>query len=164
MFLTATPLLPVLNVTITKIVDGDTIYGVIPGNPQEIKIRLACGDAPELNQPGGKPSRDSLLAVLPPGTVVEVRPVAPNDRYNRTPAFVFFDGENINLKQIRDGHAWFYPEYSRTCPEYAPVMKAAEAEAKLNKFGLWDGQLVPCRPAEWRANKCVDRPDCKPVQ
>ena len=163
MLLAATPPLPVLNVTVTKIVDGDTLNGVIPGNPQEIKIRLACIDAPELNQPGGKPSRLSLLALLPPGTVVEIRPVAPNDRYNRTPAFVLSDGKNINLNQIVGGHAWFYPEYRRTCPEYVTAMQVAEAEARFNKLGIWN-QLAPCRPADWRANKCVDRPDCKPVE
>jgi endonuclease YncB( thermonuclease family) len=163
MLLAATPPPPAFTATVTKIVDGDTINVVIPGNSQEIKVRFACGDAPELDQPGGRSSRISLLGLLPPGTVVEIRPVAPNDRYGRTPAFVFTGTENINLQQTLAGQMWFYPEYSRTCPQYTPVLKAAEAEARLNKLGLW-GELNPCRPADWRSNKCVDqRPDCKPI-
>jgi endonuclease YncB( thermonuclease family) len=163
MLLAATPPLPAFTATVTKIVDGDTLNVVIPGNSQEIKVRFACVDAPELDQPGGKPSRTSLSALLPLGTVVEIRPVAPNDQYNRVPAFVFSAGKNVNLQQTLAGQMWFYPEYSRTCPEYAPALKAAEAEARLNKLGLWN-QLDPCRPADWRSNKCVDQiPDCKPI-
>jgi endonuclease YncB( thermonuclease family) len=163
MFLSATPPPPAFSATVTKIVDGDTFYGVTPGNSQEIKVRFACGDAPELSQPGGKSARMSLLGLLPPGTVVEIRPVGPNDRYGRTPAFVFSGTENINLQQTLAGQMWFYSEYSRTCPEYAPVLKAAEVEARFNRLGLWD-QLDPCRPADWRSNKCVERPDCNPVE
>ena len=166
MFLATTPPPPMpatITVTVTKVYDGDTFNGVTPGNPQEIKIRVACVDAPELNQPGGKPSRISLLESLPLGTVVEIRPVAPNDRYNRTPAIIIKEGENINLKQVLGGHAWFYPEYSRTCSEYVPALKAAEYEARFNRLGVW-GQLDPCRPADWRSGKCVDQlPDCKPI-
>lgn len=162
----ATPPLPTFTATVTKIVDGDTFNAVIPGNPQEIKIRLACGDAPELNQPGGKSSRSSLLTAIPVGTVVEIRPVAPNDRYNRTPAFVFRGEENINLTQTLTGQMWFYPEYVRTCPQYAPALIEAETKARLNGLGFWS-ELNPCRPADWRSNKCVkplELPDCKPVE
>lgn len=153
---------PPFDAVVTKIVDGDTINAVIPGNPQEIKIRLACVDSPEPKQPGGKESGAYLSKTVPPGSVIQVIPVAPNDRYDRTLAFVTAASVNINLQQVKAGQAWFDPNYIRTCPQYAKILEEAEAEAKINSAGLWNGN--PCPPWVWRVNKCAVPPDCIPTE
>lgn len=152
---------PAFDAVVVKISDGDTINAVIPGTTQTFRVRLACIDSPESRQIGGKDAKDNLTAILPIGTVVQVLPMAPNDRYNRILAFVFSGKGNINLKQVVAGQAWFYSEYRRTCPEYAPALRAAEIEAKLNRLGLW-GQFNPCAPWDWRSKKCADFPDRQP--
>lgn len=173
MFLAAATPPPAFDAVVVKVSDGDTINVVIPGNPQEFKIRLACIDSPEPRQLGGGESSANLKAILPIGTVVQIWPVAPNDRYNRTIAFVIA-GErnsnleqerNINLAQVMAGQAWFDPQYARTCPQYAPLLIEAQNEAELNEMGLWRSKNPKaCAPWDFRSNKCVEIPDCKPVE
>lgn len=163
---------PPFEAKVFKINDGDTldvIEVIIPGSnpengtPVKVRIRLACIDGPEKNQPGGGDSVAGMQALLPPGTVVKVVPVAPKDRYGRIVGFVFSGRTNVNLEQVITGRAWVYTEYIRTCPQYAQELKKAEAEAKLNRIGLWI-EPEPCTPWDWRGNKCVALPDCKPLE
>jgi endonuclease YncB( thermonuclease family) len=168
MILAATPPPPPFEASVLKVSDGDTIVVMVPGNPKKMTIRLACIDGPESDQPGGGSSIANMRSLLPPGTVVEIEPVTPNDRYGRTVAFVKKNDSkgvlNINLAQVSAGHAWVYTAYIRTCPQYAEALNSAQAEAKLNKFGFWGEQFEPCTPWNWRSNKCGALPDCKPIE
>ncbi len=157
---------PPFTAVVVRVSDGDTLV-VTPENPENteevtINVRLACVDAPERGQsPRGKDSGDSLKRRVPIGTVVQVTPTAPNDRYNRMVAFVWYGKTNLNLEQVAAGQAWFYAQYQSTCPDYAPSLKAAEETAKLNQLGLWQ-DINPCAPWDWRSNKCLF--DCRPVE
>ena len=172
MFLAVAPQPPPFTATVTRVIDGDTIVVTIPGdsgNPNNmaiatnlVTVRLACVDAPESRQSGGKESRTQLESLLPLGAVVEIKPTGLDDRYGRKIGFVFYGRTDINLEQVTAGHAWFYSQYQSSCPDYAKSIKEAEDKAKLNRVGLW-AEPEPCAPWDWRSNRCVTLPACKPT-
>jgi endonuclease YncB( thermonuclease family) len=92
------------------IADGDTVTVLRDGHEQ-VKIRLYGIDAPESGQPFGKASKQNLLSMVH-GQSVEVE-VMDMDRYGRTVARIFVDGEDVNAAQLRSGHAWLYRQYCK---------------------------------------------------
>jgi endonuclease YncB( thermonuclease family) len=160
MFVNAT-LLPPLDAVVTKISDGDTIKVAVLGSSEEITVRFACVDTPERGQLGGSVATAYLKSVLPIGSVVQILPTGEKDRYDRLPGFVFLGTLNVNLEQVAAGHAWVYTEYLGICPQYADSLNAAQDQARLERLGLWGKESCP--PWEYRVNKCMPLPDCKPV-
>ena len=98
---------------VVGIVDGDTITALRHGCDQ-VKIRLYGIDAPESGQPFGKASKRYLSSMVL-GQSVEVE-VMDTDRYGRTVARIFADGDDVNAAQLRSGHAWLYKQY---CKDWA---------------------------------------------
>ena len=130
---------------VVGIADGDTFTLLTPGN-QQIRIRLAEIDAPESGQPYGQKSKQALSDLIFRKNVV-VR-VQTTDRYGRKVARPFVGDLDVCEEMIRIGAAWAYRQYLRD--ENLP---AIEAEAKVEKKGLWglsEAQAVP--PWEWRRN------------
>lgn len=159
---TTVPPLPPLDALVVKISDGDTFKISIPGTAETATVRLACVDAPEKkDQPGGVDARIALQTSLPIGSIVQIAPTGPKDRYGRIVGFVFRGKTNVNLEQVATGRAWVYTAYLKTCPQYADRLNAAQEKAKLARLGLWGKESCP--PWEWRINKCMSLPDCKPV-
>lgn len=132
---------------VVGIADGDTITVLRDGNEQ-VKIRLYGIDAPESGQPFGKASKRNLSAMVH-GLSVQVE-VMDTDRYGRTVARIFVDGEDVNAAQLRSGHAWLYRQYCKTwvCGEWAGL----EAEARSSGAGLW-ADKDPTPPWQWRRDE-----------
>ncbi len=86
---------------VVKVADGDTIT-VLDNNIQH-KIRLQGIDAPERKQAFGNASRKHL-ATLVAGKTVTVK-WDKRDRYGRIVGFVFVDGNDMNLVQLKAGTA-----------------------------------------------------------
>ena len=129
-----------INVSVKRIVDGDTI--VAQFNQQNVSIRLACIDAPEMAQkPEGNSSRSYLLKLLPPGSSVNVL-VHSVDRYNRIVGEVFNGNSNINLELIQVGQAVVYEPYL-SCDRSAFLK--AQLVAKQHYQGVWSnpGFMLP---------------------
>jgi len=157
MIISPGPLIPaqvaqaqLINAQIISVGDGDTI--TISSNGQNIVVRLACIDAPELSQPGGKESAQRLSALLPRGTAIKIIPV-DRDQYGRTVGVVFAS-KNINLQLLQEGQAWVYEQYIRNCRTSAPQLRQAQSAAKANRAGLWS-QANPCPPWDYRKKQCV---------
>jgi endonuclease YncB( thermonuclease family) len=70
------------------------------------------------------------------------------DRYGRTVGLVSLDGASVNVNTVAQGHAWFYPQYCKQEPVCGRI-KAAEAEARQKKVGLWATD-TPVEPWKWR--------------
>lgn len=128
------------------ITDGDTLTLLVDQQPR--KIRVVGIDAPERRQPFGERSKQNLAALAFHKNAVAECP--KKDRYKRDLCKVFVDGQDVGLKQITDGMAWWYRKYAheqaltdRTAYERAEVM------AREARVGLWvDAKPVP--PWEWR--------------
>jgi endonuclease YncB( thermonuclease family) len=129
---------------VVKVHDGDTV-NIQDDGGTIYKVRLAEIDAPELAQPFGKESRDSLADMLKFKTVK--LDYDSRDQYGRVIGRITLDGVDVNTAAVRKGLAWFYPAYGKD-----QAIKQVEEIARALEAGLWaDPNPVP--PWEYRKNK-----------
>ncbi|MEI6570397.1 MAG: thermonuclease family protein [Actinomycetes bacterium] len=125
--------------TITRHVDGDTIYVSGLGS-----VRLIGIDTPETKDPRtvvecfGREASNHLAALLPIGTPVRVvYDVQRTDRYNRALAYLYrsSDALFINAAMIIEGYAAAY----RYPPDVANAdwFSALDRQAREANVGLW---------------------------
>lgn len=88
-------------------IDGDTL---VLTNGQT--IRLAYIDAPELKQEPYGHIASIHLTFLLYGKEIEVIPIA-QDKYGRTIAQLFVQGECISMKMIQSGNALAYENFTK---------------------------------------------------
>ncbi|MEY9142039.1 endonuclease YncB(thermonuclease family) [Bradyrhizobium elkanii] len=127
-----------------RIVDGDTI------EIGTTKIRLEGIDAPESDQlcldasgrkwACGISSRDALSKFA--GNRPWTCRVSGSDRYGRSLATCFVDGQDIERWMVRSGWALAFERYSTA---YA----TDEAAARSGRTGLWSGAFIA--PWDWRS-------------
>lgn len=121
--------------------DGDTLTVLI--EQRQVRVRLTEIDAPELRQPFGTRSKQSL-SELCFGKIAELD-IRSRDRYGRTLAQVTCAGKDANAEQVRRGYAWTYTRYARRdSPLYG-----LQLEAQAARRGLWDDP-GPIPPWAWR--------------
>ena len=128
---------------VTGVADGDTITVLHDGKSE--KIRLHGIDTPERQQAYGNKAK-ALTNSLVRGRTIEVMPQTV-DRYGRTVALVYVDGQSLNELLIRNGYAWVYQKYCKDsfCSEWSRLEELARSQKK----GMWqDPHIVP--PWEWR--------------
>ncbi|MCP4652727.1 MAG: hypothetical protein GY858_05015 [Candidatus Omnitrophica bacterium] len=129
------------SVTVTKVIDGDTI---ILSNGQ--KVRYIGIDTPETRIKQGNrfiysPQPFALEATernrqLVKGKGIELEfDIERVDKYNRTLAYCFVDGVHINAKLVEEGYAVTY-----TIPpnvRYTDELMRLQKDARENKRGMW---------------------------
>lgn len=134
------------NWTVTNVADGDTIT-VRQTTGQEMKLRLACIDAPETPKPGkpgqplGQEAKQKLSAlVAAANNEVMVIPIE-KDKYGRTVAEVMARGKggvevSFQEEMLKSGMALLYRQYAKNCPNVA-AFEQAEKIAIASKAGVW---------------------------
>lgn len=139
---------------VERVLDGDTVKVKSVGTESggtiyrtaglTVTIRLEHIDAPEKAQSGGMASKSALESFLPYGHVVTVVESAV-DRYGRAVAVLqTYYTVNVNIEQVRAGHAWWYQAFSRD-----RAYKDAEEASRASRKGLW-AEPKPVAPWEWR--------------
>ena len=129
---------------VVSVHDGDTLTVLV--ERRQVKVRLTDIDAPELKQPFGSRSRQSL-AELCFGKEASLD-VRGQDRYKRTLATVTCAGTDANAEQVRRGYAWTYTRYARA---NSPLI-AMQSEARSAHRGLW-ADPAAVTPWDWRRNR-----------
>lgn len=130
---------PASKVTVTKIVDGDTI--VVERDSQETRVRLLNIDAPEQGECLHDEAAARLSELIPPGTRVTLEyDKERQDRYGRDLAGVFTD-VFINEQLLIDGYARAVTYQPNT--KFTQRAEAAEAVAKTAGAGM-HGVGVEC--------------------
>lgn len=127
--------------TVVSVEDGDTLTVLV--ERQRIDVHLADIDAPELKQPFGARSRESLadLCFGKDAVVREIR----RDGYGRTLGRVDCEGADANVEQLRRGMAWVYQRH----PDTALSLYFFQDQAQRIREGLW-ADKTPLAPWEWR--------------
>ena len=132
--------------------DGDTFRAINETTEEEIRVRLACIDAPELKQEGGKESRDYLRKMLSDRRKV-ILSIAEEDRYGRKVAEIFVPTSKgeiaVNGEMVKAGMAHFYKRYKSACPNNAERYESLEKLAIAERSGLWASSNVQ-KPWDWR--------------
>ena len=136
-----------VNAKVVRISDGDTFEVIFDGKKEKKRIRMLAIDAPELKMKGGAESKKSLTDLIKKCVFVQQ---AYEDQYKRVVGKVLCDGQDLNLEQIKNGHAWLY-ERHRKDAFAGDGTKYAEAQkyAKEHNLGLWK-EKNPKAPWEWR--------------
>ena len=110
---------------IARAIDGDTI------EINKEKIRFGGINSPERNEVGYKLAKDKLTEKIKNKTLVCMRE-KDKDRYGRTVAECFVNGQNLSSFMVKYGYACDYVYYSKG--KYSNEQKYA----KVNKLGVWD--------------------------
>lgn len=140
--------LAIFSQTVAKVVgitDGDTITVLLDGNIQK-KLRLAEVDCPESGQPFGKNAKQFTSEQVFGKQISFIE--TDTDRYGRTIAKVYYDGEKyLSADIIKAGLGWWYYHFSKD-----KSLGDLEQKAKQKKLGLWqDNNAVS--PWEYRKMK-----------
>lgn len=111
------------NDTITKIVDGDTLY------TRDYKIRLALVNTPEKNEAGFSSAASFTGSLCPVGSIISIDQDdgQKTDTYGRMVAKITCSGKNLNEELLQNNHATIMEQYC------AKSEFASESWAK--KFG-----------------------------
>lgn len=146
------------NCKVIDVSDGDTFTCFTEENEQ-IKVRLGEIDAPEIGQPYGSSSKQSLSALI--SSEMVKLDVQDTDSYGRTVARIKrMDGLDVNAQQIKVGAAWAYTQHLKD-----KSLLILEAQAKNNKLGLWALPVSDqVQPWQWRASKRAKTEPAKPAQ
>lgn len=124
--------------------DGDTL--IVLADRGQVKVHLAEIDAPELRQPFGQQSRQSL-ADLCLGKDAIVRETSRN-QYGHSIGRVACSGTDAGSEQVRRGMAWVYQRHTgSTSPLYF-----LEDAAQRSHEGLW-ADKTPVPPWIWRGGQ-----------
>jgi endonuclease YncB( thermonuclease family) len=109
-------------------------------------VRLYGIDAPEMQQPYGKKSRDFLISLV---NNKEIKLTQKGvDKYGRVIGIIHINGQNVNELLIKNGFAWVYKKYYNRSRVNWMIL---EDKAKRNKLGLWK-QDNPLEPWKFRNN------------
>ena len=118
---------------VTKVLDGDTV--IIEGG---YSVRLLGIDADEKGYPCYKPAKERLEELVLNKEVYLEKDREDQDQYQRYLRYLILDGENINLRLVKEGFA-----IARFSPEnikYRDEIINAEKQAKENKVGCKWGE------------------------
>jgi micrococcal nuclease len=140
---------------VVSVGDGDTLRVRIDNKP--VTVRLACIDAPELQQmPHGQKARERLQQLLPTGSKARVQTV-DRDRYGRSVAVVYpisdvrgMNPLSINQVMVTEGYAVVYRQYLNACPEIQVELLEKEKSARGRRVNFWS-QPTPVMPWEFRS-------------
>ena len=100
----APPPQTLVDVSVTRVIDGDSLWLVPAAGGTVLEVRLKDIDAPEICQPWGPEARDALQErVL--DKPVQAR-FAGHDAHGRTLATLYVDTVNVNQWLVKEGHAW----------------------------------------------------------
>ena len=108
-----------------RIIDGDTIEINME------KIRFGGINSPERNEIGYRLAKDKLKEKTTNNILICVRE-KNKDKYRRTVAECFINGESLSSFMVKNGYACDYIYYSKG--KYAKEQKYA----KVNKLGVWN--------------------------
>ena len=135
---------------VIKVTDGDTV-NVLTSDNETHKIRLSGIDAPEKKQAFGNRSKQALADMIDGKTVtVDYNKL---DKYQRAVGKITFNGQDVNLRQIKLGLAWHYKKYEKEQDvEDRSIYANAEYQAQRDKVGLWY-DANPIAPWDYRKQK-----------
>lgn len=126
---------------VIAVIDGDTVLVLHEGG--KLKVRLANIDAPEIDQPYGKESRQALSELILKKEVHLVQHAT--DTYGRMIADISLYGQSINQAQVRNGDAWEYSHFHRD-----KFYVGLQQQAMQARVGLWGLAVAPVSPEQWR--------------
>ena len=143
-----------VSATVQQIISGNTLEVIVPSlaNNQIQRVRLIGFDAPSPAQrPWGKDAMDFLRQVDKANIQLEFDQDR-QDSYDRLLAYVWHNGELINLAMVAEGHG-LMDSYLPNI-RYEDELRRAHEAARLQGLGIWNPEN-PMRqtPDEFREQR-----------
>jgi endonuclease YncB( thermonuclease family) len=142
---TTSDLAPETQITVTRVIDGDTIEVDIGGTIY--RVRYIGMDTPELDDERPEfcalaQEATRLNRQLVEGETVRLeQDISETDKYGRLLRYVYVDDTFVNAELVRRGLAW--AEAYEPDTKYQDILEEAEAEARQDKIGLWQETEAP---------------------
>jgi|GEM_PF-3590759 len=143
-------------VTITRVVDGDTVI-IERDNGSQERLRIVGIDTPEIvanNRPVecyGSEASTYAKQLLPTNSTVTFVHENKKDKYDRSLGYLsLVNGEDFGEVMIRDGYAYAYRSFNH---KRRSLYIRTESQARLQKNGLWDDDA--CRYSEQSIDQTV---------
>jgi len=131
---------------VTAIADGDTLMLLV--ERRQYKVSIAGIAAPERVQSFGMASQANLGQMTFQQQATADCP--RRDRSGELRCKVFVNGQDVGLRQLADGMAWWHGNNADDpLPEDRASYEQAEMMAKLRRLGLWS-ERNPTPPWDWK--------------
>jgi micrococcal nuclease len=127
-----------LPVVIARVFDGDTVE-LSDGR----KVRYTGINTPERGQPYYEAAAQANRSLVEGKTAWMVLDVQTTDRFGRILAYIWVDGQFVNLELVRQGYANAYTKPPNL--RYSEELLLAEQLARAEQVGLWTPAGVPLR-------------------
>lgn len=124
--------------TVQQVISGNTLEVIVPSlaNNQIQRLRLIGFDAPAPGQrPWGKEAMDFLRQVDKETIQLEFDQER-QDSYDRLLAYVWHNGELLNLAMVAEGHALMDSRLPNI--RYEDQLRRGQEAARLQGLGIWD--------------------------
>lgn len=134
--------------TVTKVVDGDTIWVTIDGKEEKVRlIGINCPEYTKEIEPYGKEATEFTTNALLGKTIYLQKDISDKDSYDRLLRYVWtedvsnkIDNSNVldylfNYTLVNEGLA--ESNYYKPDIKYQKILENAETQAKENKKGMW---------------------------
>jgi micrococcal nuclease len=121
---------------VARVIDGDTLD--VECRSFSDQVRMLRIDTPEAGQPGYAEAREALESLVGGRDIhllFEERGVRQRGNYGRLLAYVYAGEMNVNVEMVRLGWSTFWTDFGEG--RFAEPFRAAEAQAKAKKRGLW---------------------------
>lgn len=131
---------PLIEVTLLEVVDGDTIWVLMPDRREE-KVRYIGLDAPEVAHPDapgeylGSEASAHNVQLLQSGPLRMQTDVEERDQYGRLLAYVWAGDVFVNERLVLDGYA-----EARSYPPnltFQSQLEEAQRKARNARVGIW---------------------------
>lgn len=127
---------------VIRVVDGDTIVINYGGKYEE--VRMLCVNTPKpvhpdekQNIPMGKvASRYTQKKLIGKYVNLEFEIKRLRGNHGRLLAYVFVDGQNLNLDLVMQGLSPYYTKYGKS-KKYDAEFRVAEEQARKEKLNIW---------------------------
>jgi endonuclease YncB( thermonuclease family) len=136
--LAAAPAGTPLEGTVTRVIDGDSLWLAPSAGGAPVELRLQDIDAPEICQPWGTEAKQALQELVLK-KAVSVR-VSGRDTHGRTLGTLYLDTLNVNRSMVQEGHAWSNRYKFDRGPYVADERMAKALSRGLNRDG---GAVMP---------------------
>ncbi len=127
-----------MTATVQQIISGNTLEVIVPrlATNQIQRVRLIGFDAPTPAQrPWGKEAMDFLRQVDKEAIQLEFDQER-QDSYDRLLAYVWHNGELLNLSIVAEGHALMDARLPNI--RYEDELRRGQESARLQGLGIWD--------------------------
>jgi micrococcal nuclease len=124
---------PETQVTVTRVIDGDTIEVSLAGTI--CKVRYIGIDTPELGEPGADEATEANRQLVEGEDVRLEKDISETDKYGRLLRYVYVGDTFVNAELVKYGLAWanaYEPDI-----KYQGDFEELEAKAREAGLGIW---------------------------